>query len=153
MLCDAAQVADGKLYILGGGWTMTVAGVAPMAIAMRLELAWSEAPNPHHWELVLQDDSGEQVTIESTEGPQPVEIRGDFQLGTPQGLPLGSDVPLNLAVTIGPLPLPANARYQWRLFIDGESGEEWRAPFLTLPPPQLAPQQPQATPSGPRPVD
>ena len=23
MLCDSAQVADGKLYILGGGWSIT----------------------------------------------------------------------------------------------------------------------------------
>ena len=23
MLCDAAQVSDGKLYVLGGGWSMT----------------------------------------------------------------------------------------------------------------------------------
>ncbi len=155
LLCDAAQVCDGKLYILGGGWSMTVAGMAPMAIAMRLELAWSEAPTPHHWELVLQDESGEQVTIETPDGPQPVEIRGDFQLGTPQGVPLGSDIPLNLAVTIGPLPLPANSRYRWQLVIDGEAGESWQAQFSTLAPPQFAPQGgPQAqVPPGPRPVD
>ena len=31
LLADAAQAAEGKLYVLGGGWSVTGPGPAPMA--------------------------------------------------------------------------------------------------------------------------
>ena len=33
LLCDAAQVSDGKLFILGGGWSMTGPDPVPSAVA------------------------------------------------------------------------------------------------------------------------
>lgn len=147
MLCDAAQVSEGKLYILGGGWSVTGPGLSPMAIALKVDVSWNEAPNPHHWELFLQDHEGNPVTVETSEGAQPIEVRGDFQIGTPQGVPLGSDIPVNLAINLGPLPLPPGGRFRWVLTIDGESEDDWSTTFSTVALPQGA-----EAPKAPTPV-
>jgi len=148
MLCDAAQVSEGKLYILGGGWSVTGPGLSPMAIALKLDVSWNEAPNPHHWELFLQDHEGNPVTVETPEGAQPIEVRGDFQIGTPQGVPLGSDIPVNLAINLGPLPLPPGGRFRWVLTVDGEAEDDWSTTFSTVAMPQgaEAPQAPTPVP-------
>lgn len=131
LLCDSALVAEGKLFVLGGGWSLTGPGLAPMAIAMKLDVAWGEAQDSHHWELYLVDQDGNPVVFDTPEGPQPVEVRGDFQVGTPQGVPLGSDIPVNIAVNLGPLPLPPGGRYTWKLTVNGESNQDWEASFST----------------------
>lgn len=58
MLCGAAQVSDGKLYVLGGGWSMTGPDPVPSAIALKIDVGWHEAEAPHHWELFLEDADG-----------------------------------------------------------------------------------------------
>ncbi len=40
LLCDAAQVSDGKLYILGGGWSMTGPDPVPSAVALKIDVYW-----------------------------------------------------------------------------------------------------------------
>lgn len=133
MLCDAAQVADGKLFILGGGWSMIGPGPTPSAIAMKVEVGWNEADLAHHWELFLLDADGGDVTVETPEGNQPVEVRGDFQVGRPPGVLEGTPIDVALAVNLGPVPLPPDSRYSWRLTIDGETDESWILGFTTRP--------------------
>ena len=105
MLCDSAQVADGKLYILGGGWSMTGPDPVPSAIALKIDVGWHEAEIPHHWELYLEDADGRPVMVETPEGDHPVEVRGEFTVGRPPGIPEGSPIDVALAVNLGPLPL------------------------------------------------
>jgi len=133
LLCDAAQVADGKLYVLGGGWSITGPDPAPSAIAVKIEVGWHEAEQSHHWELFLVDADGREVTVDTPDGTQAVEIRGDFQTGKPAGVPEGSPVDVPLAVNLGPIPLDAGARFTWRLVIDGEQREDWALGFSTRP--------------------
>jgi hypothetical protein len=137
ILCDAAQVADGKLYVLGGGWSITGPEPAPSGIAMKLDVAWSEADMPHHWELFLMDQDGQPLTVETPVGRQPVEVRGEFQVGRSSAVPEGSPIDVALAVNFGPLPLQPGNRYTWRLAIDGESEENWAVSFTTRPPQPL----------------
>jgi hypothetical protein len=40
LLADAAQEAAGKLYILGGGWSVTGPQMPPMAIALKIDVPW-----------------------------------------------------------------------------------------------------------------
>ena len=54
LLCDAAQVAYGKLYILGGGWSMTGPDPVPSAVALKIHVDWHEAERAHHSELFLR---------------------------------------------------------------------------------------------------
>jgi hypothetical protein len=136
LLCDAAQVADGKLFILGGGWSLTGPDPTPSAIAVKLEVPWSEADKAHHWELFLVDADGREVTIPGPDGTsQTIEIRGDFQVGRPTEIPEGSPIDLPLAFNLGPLPLTPGQRYTWRLVIDGDSDEAWSLGFTTRPAP------------------
>lgn len=135
LLCDAAQVADGKLYILGGGWSLTGPAPAPSAIAVKIEIDWHEAVTSHHWELWLENADGQPVTLETPDGPQMVEIRGDFEVGRPEGIPEGSPIDLPLAVNLGPIPLEPGSRYNWRLSIDGTQDTSWTLGFTTRPAP------------------
>jgi len=132
LLCDAAQVADGKLFILGGGWSITGAVMGPSAIALKLEVPWDQTNVPHHWELYLVDADGHPVTIQTDDGQQAIEVRGDFEVGRPPGLPMGSPLDVPIAVNLPPLPVSAGERYEWRLTVDGESNEEWAVSFTTL---------------------
>jgi hypothetical protein len=133
LLCDAAQVADGKLFVLGGGWSITGPEPAPSAIAVKVEIPWSSAETDHHWELFLEDADGRPVTVDTENGDQPIEIRGDFQVGRPIGVPEGSPIDLPLAFNLGPLPLSPGERYTWRFILDGETEEGWSLAFSTRP--------------------
>ena len=134
LLADSAQVADGKLYILGGGWSLTGPDPTPQAIAMKVDVGWHEAEIGHHWELFLEDADGRPVILETPDGHHPIEVRGEFQVARPPTVPEGTPIDVALAVNLGPLPLGAGNRFAWRLSIDGESHEDWTLGFTTRPP-------------------
>lgn len=131
LLCDAAQVADGKLYVLGGGWSLIGPDPMPTGIAMKIDVDWTEADRSHHWELFLIDEDGQPVLAEGPNGPQAIEVRGDFEVTRPDAVPEGTPIDVALAINFGPLPLRPAARYTWRLAIDGESADEWILAFAT----------------------
>ncbi len=133
LLCDAAQVADGKLYILGGGWSMTGPDPVPSAVALKIDVDWGEAGQPHHWELFLEDADGRPVMLDTPEGAQPVEVRGEFTVAHPPGVPEGSPIDVALAVNLGPIPLATGTRFAWRLMIDGEALPGATLGFTTRP--------------------
>ncbi len=133
LLCDSAQVADGKLYILGGGWSLIGPDPMPSAVALKIDVDWNEVERPHHWELYLLDEDGQPVIAETPDGPQAIEVRGDFEVARPAAGPAGSPVDVALALNFGPLPLQAATRYSWRLAIDGESDADWSLAFSTRP--------------------
>jgi hypothetical protein len=135
LLCDAAQVADGKLYILGGGWSITGPDPVPSAVALKIEVDWHEADVAHHWELFLEDADGRPVLVETPDGSHPVEVRGEFTVAKPPGIPEGSPIDVALAVNLGPIPLEPGTRYSWRLMIDGNSLPGAALGFTTRPRP------------------
>jgi hypothetical protein len=125
LLADAAQEANGKLFILGGGWSLTGPDVPPMAVAVKIEVPWNEANRRHSWELVLVDADGQAAVLQGAEGREELRVGGDFEVGRPPGIPPGSDIDMPLAVNIGPLPLRPGQRYAWQLWINGETHEDW----------------------------
>lgn len=130
MLADAVQEAGGKLFILGGGWSVTGPEVPPMAVALKIDVPWTEANRRHDWQLQLLDADGEAVHHPGVGGPgDPIEARGDFEVGRPPGLAPGTDIDLPLAISVGPLALSPGRRYSWRLTIDGHSDAEWVRSF------------------------
>ena len=142
LLCDAAQVADGKLYILGGGWSVIGPDPVPSAVALKIDVDWHEAERAHHWELFLEDADGRPVMVDTPDGSQPVEVRGEFSVNQPPGIPAGSPIDVALAVNLGPIPLSPGTRFVWRLVIDGESLPGASLGFTTRPrpvPPEEAP--------------
>jgi hypothetical protein len=133
LLADSAQVADGKLYILGGGWSVTGPDPVPSAVAVKVAVDWHEFNTPHHWELILEDADGQLVQFETPEGPQTIEVRGDFSTTTPTDVPQGTPVDVPIAVNFGPIPLAAASRYTWRLIINGDSLPGASVSFTTRP--------------------
>jgi len=136
LLCDSAQVADGKLFILGGGWSVTGPDPVPSAIAMKIDVDWHEADMAHHWELFLEDADGRPVMVDTPEGHHAIEVRGEFSVTRPTTVPEGTPIDVALAVNMGPVPLAAGNRYTWRLVVDGETSETWALAFTTRPRPE-----------------
>jgi len=138
LLADSAQVADGKLYILGGGWSVTGPEPTPSAVAMKVGVDWHEFNASHHWELFLEDADGQLVSFETPEGMQTIEVRGDFSATAPQGVPVGTPVDVPVAVNFGPIPLTPGSRYTWRLVINGETLPGGTVSFATRPALEIA---------------
>ena len=133
MLADAAQAAEGKLYILGGGWSVTGPEPSASAIAAYIQVPWDRTNVQHEFLFELVDSDGEAVSAETPEGEEPVTIEGAFEVGRPVGVRPGTPIDVPLAINIGPLVLPPAGRFEWRLTIDGETSEYWRLAFSTRP--------------------
>jgi len=129
LLADAAQVVQGKLYILGGGWSITGPDPTPYAIAVKIDVPWLETNRRHRLELDLVDSDGQPVRVND----QPLVVSGEFEVGRPPGLPPGTPLDVVLAINIGPLPLSPGAAFVWRCSINGHSEEHWQLTFTTRP--------------------
>ena len=129
LMCDAVQVTDGKLFILGGG--LGVIGPRPqhISVAVRIGVPWDQANVKHQWRLDLTDEDGRPVLIRE----KPVSLHGKFEAGRPTGVAPGSELWVPLGINFGALPLPRGKRFTWGLFINGESDEHWTATFSVRP--------------------
>lgn len=133
LLCDAAQAVGGKLYVLGGGWSIAGPGPVTMALALKIEVPWDQANRIHDLRLALVDADGKPVMVPTQEGERPVEFKAKFEVGRPPGLRPGTPLDYVLALNMESLPVPPGGRYEWRLEIDGHSEEGWRVGFSTRP--------------------
>ncbi|MGI9120008.1 MAG: DUF6941 family protein [Acidimicrobiales bacterium] len=129
LLADAAQAVGGKLFILGGGWSVIGPGPAPMAIAMKIDVPWDQTNQRHRWVLDLVDQDAQPIVVTTPEGERPVRISGDFEVGRPAGLAQGTPIDLPLAISVGPIPLPPGSRCVWQLSIDGQADPAWTLAF------------------------
>jgi hypothetical protein len=134
MLADHAQAADGKLNVIGGGWSVTGPGPVPFAIAMIFEVPWNLANREHRFRLELIDRDGNAVIAGTPEGDQPIALEGGFEVGRPPGTPVGTPFTMPVAINVpSPPPIPPGGRYEWRLEVNGETREDWRLGFATRP--------------------
>ena|SRR5215208_4516390 len=137
LLADAAQAIDNKLYVLGGGWSVTGPDPTPSALALALKVPWDEANERHTLRIELLDSDGIAVTGGEPDG-RPIVIESQFEVGRPPGLRPGTPIDLAFAIGIGPMPLTPGSRFEWRLTIDGRSEAHWHAAFSTRPVPEPA---------------
>jgi hypothetical protein len=129
LLADYAVVSDGKLTIVGGGWSQTGPEPAPFGIGLLIQVPWDQANTMHSFAVQLLDADGESVVVDTDEeGEQPVAFGGDFEVGRPPGLKPGTPLDFPVAMNSTPLPLEPG-RYEWRLTIDGESRQDWTLAF------------------------
>jgi hypothetical protein len=131
LLCDSAQAVGGKLYILGGGWTM-LAKVQPrarMSLAVKLSVPWSRANERIHVEAVLITDQGVEVTHGED---QPVRADGNLELGRPAGLRAGTPLDATFVMDFEGLDLDVGG-YVWELKVNDEPAA--RTPFQVVPAP------------------
>ena len=80
LLADFAQVADGKLTVVGGGWSLTGPELVPFGIALLIQVPWDRAEPRHVMRLELLDADGEPILVETDEdGEQPVVFFDDLR--------------------------------------------------------------------------
>lgn len=134
LLADAAQVAEGKLYIMGGGWEVCGPEPTPMALAVKVEIPPSQARRNHTWSVTLVDANGEPVLLPVDGEKSTVAIHGEFgRIGEAKSAPTKGPVHLRFAVNIAPLPLEPGSSYAWRLTIDNQTRRDWQVSFSTRP--------------------
>jgi hypothetical protein len=129
LLADSAQVADGKLYVLGGGIASLPAGPQPTAVALLLHVPWDRANVEHTWTLELLDEDGAPVFWDD----KPITVGGNFEAGRPVGWPAGAPLTMPMAINFNALPIEGGRSYQWRLAVDGTSEEGWSLRFHVRP--------------------
>jgi len=115
-LCDTAQVYDGKLSMLGAGWTLTGPGPATFGLGIIVELEPNDIHNEHRFTLALRDADGRPV---NDPNGNPINIQGVLPpvvLGP--GHPDHASVMAPLALGFGGLPLAPDSRFQWVLTLD-----------------------------------
>jgi len=134
LLADAAQAIEGKLYILGGGWSIRPPEPTPMAVAIKIEVPWTETNHRHRLRLALFDEDGQPVRVSVPGGEQqPFEVQADFEVGRPVGILPGASLDVALAINLAPFPLRPNCRYTWRYFINDSAEDDWQINFSTRP--------------------
>ena len=126
LLADSAQVADSRLYVLGGGLTVVGPRPQPIAVALLIAVPWDRANVTHRWVLELLDEDGHPVP----DADKPVVVGGRFEAGRPAGLRPGTPLSVPLAINFATLPLRPGRSYVWQLRIDDRSRDEWRAGFF-----------------------
>lgn len=128
LLADAATTSEGKLYVLGGGWTHT-APMSPMSLALKIDVPWDEGGQRHDLRIELLE-MDETPFVVPDHGPLVVEA--PFEVGRPPNVLPGSVLPATFAINFGPLPLAQHARYIWRVTIDGNTEDDWQQSFYTM---------------------
>ena len=136
LLADYAEAVNGKLYVMGGGWSVTTAEpLGTMALALKVEVPWDEANRRHRLEIRLVDADGHDITQPDPASGQesPIEFVADFEVGRPPGLKPGTPIDSALALNVQRPALAPDSRYAWQLWIDGETKAEWAVTFTTRP--------------------
>lgn len=131
MLADHVQVADGKLFISGGGWTTTGPGASPCSVAVIFHVPWQETSKKVSFALRLIDEDGRAVRQPGATDGLPVQVNGHFEPRRPREViapGLEVNVPMSFNVV---LHLEPGRRYSWVLDVDGQTDDAWRLSFET----------------------
>lgn len=129
LLADFAQVYEGKLTVVGGGWgTVGVPQQGPTAIGMVLAIPWDQTNTPLNLLLKLTNADGHPVTAPGPAGQTPVEVQLTAEVGRPPGMTAGSPMNLPLGLNFPPMALEPG-RYSWTLTINGLHHDGWSLDF------------------------
>jgi len=120
LLCDHVQEVAGKLYVLGGGWSIYRGSPVTMGLAVKISVPWEAANIPHDFTARLVTEDGLDPALPNAEGgiaPARIEFNGRFESGRPAGLAPGSELDAPIAVNLAGLPI-GPGRYEWQISID-----------------------------------
>jgi hypothetical protein len=120
ILADSAEVREGLLFLLGGGWNEVGPEPQPFAIAGLIEVDWEETNSSHTVEFTFEDEDGVPLIVPTPAGDQPMKIGSTFEVGRPPGSARGSSFNVPVALTIVPVPWIPGRRYIVRVKIDGD---------------------------------
>jgi hypothetical protein len=88
ILCDAAQAdPNGKIHMLGAGWSVTATPTTPQAVAILIKVPGDRAEQQISGTLRLLDADGQAVEVETSSGKkEPIENEFALEVGRPPGL-------------------------------------------------------------------
>jgi hypothetical protein len=118
VLSNAAEVHDGLVSMIGGGWDTVTAGGGPDGAAavirgnlvLRLLLQRMEAGVEHSLQVKVVDEDGRPVH----------EIEGHFEVEIAADLPEGWDQGFLASFDLTGMPLPHVGVYEIAVTVDGE---------------------------------
>ena len=135
ILCDWAQAINGKLYIMGAGWSRVVSTIPfNLGVAIIIKIPWTATNQKHELQFSVLDGDGTLMSFQGATGVAPIQIKGEFGAGRPMDIKPGSDIDATLGFSIGPIILPPND-YVCELQINGAIVET--VPFTGSAAPQF----------------
>ena len=142
ILANFTEVADGKLYVVGGGVHICVVNPEPphtvtIGLGLVVHVPYQLTNQAHQLAVTLLDEDGHIVTPWTPEGapvPVPVQVTMPFNVGRPTILSPGDEQSLPLAINFTNLPLPQPGRYILTVEID--QAEVARETFRAMVRPQ-----------------
>ncbi|TKV61895.1 hypothetical protein FDO65_10245 [Nakamurella flava] len=136
LLCDTVSVADGKLYVHGGGWDQLAPPngypmvVGRIGLALLVEIPYGRTNSNHTLTVELRDEDGVAQPLHPGPGPDdpPVsEVSAGFNIGRPPYLVPGATQAIPLALQFDGLTIQQPGSYYFLISIDGQEVE--RATF------------------------
>ena len=113
ILADSVQAVNGKLYMLGGGWTtlhaLAIPTTHPLGIALGFRVPWLETNQVHRLEIKMMDADGAPVIP---------PIQAGLEMGRPPGL-RGADQTAVVAVN-APVQFTKTGRYEVQVAVEGQ---------------------------------
>jgi hypothetical protein len=129
-LADTAEVVQGKIYALGGGWNTIFVRQFPaihrrLSVAATVHVPFTATNASHQFELTLVTEDGKEYPIglraDADGKPQPVRaMGGEFTLGRPPQLVDGDEQVACFAFAIEGLRFAEAGMFSWVVRIDGD---------------------------------
>lgn len=116
ILADYAQASEGKVNMLGAGWSVTGTPTAHQAVVALLKVPWDQANQSMELVLRLRDEDGHDALVPGASGQLDgvIEFRARLDVGRPTGVKPGTPIDGSFAVNVPSLPLTPG-RYSWHL--------------------------------------
>lgn len=113
-MSDAAQVSEGKLYVLGAGWSQFAADLpVNMALACIVSVPWGMMNEPISVRTILVDADENIVDF----GRGPIEVESVFEVGRPPGFRQGMYIDVPFAFNFPGVQLEEGS-YAWKLEVN-----------------------------------
>lgn len=129
ILADGAQVQNGKLYVLGGGWDRIQFPAYPRtvqaAIVLGVRVPWGETNRRHTFEITGRTADAHEDLFKA---------EGEFEVGRPPGTPEAMPQMFQVAMQL-PINVPSPGTYEVVARIDGDKATK-RRPFFAVQLPQ-----------------
>jgi len=113
ILADSVQAVNGKIYMLGGGWTTlhaTMPMTHPLGIALGFRVPWQETNQVHRLEIKMMDADGAPIIP---------PIQAQLEMGRPPGLRPGADQTAVIAVNAA-VQFAKTGRYEVQVAVEGQ---------------------------------
>jgi len=134
ILANYAEVAEGSLYLAGGGWSVIAQETVSFAVALIIDLPWNRSSLPVQYALLLRlvNLDGDPVGVQAPTGEELTLLERIVTVDAGQA-GAGQRMRLPIAINSPPLPIPPGT-YEWRVWIDDVSEPDWSTEFVVAAP-------------------